>query len=335
MTTETPGARYFPTLGWKAVLPQTLGVDPDKLAAMHTAIASQHPTVDSVLVVRQGQIVYERYYHNLGRSTLFEQRSGTKSVTALLIGIALGRKLFTSVDQKLVDILPDYYTGNADARAKHITLHHLLSMTAGFAWDPRGQAEALDRRTNVKAVLNGPIAHTPGDAFCYDPVNAHLLLHALLRVSGRHAAMFAEEHLFKPLGIGSYQWPQDRQGINLGSTGLSLTARSMAKIAYLLLSGGNWDGQQLLPPEYVQAVTTAHSAGGYPGGTPYGYLWWASKERGWDAGYSLGFGGKIAMAVPALDLVAVVMADDSLGLDHLNGTKTLITDFIIPSCSVK
>lgn len=126
-------------------------------------------------------------------------------------------------------------------------------------------------------------------------------------------------------------WTQDEQEFSHCWAGLSLTAQDLARIAYLHLKGGVWDGRQIIPNDYVRAATTAQTPGGYPGNTPFGYLWWVTKERGHDAFYALGYGGRLAMVIPDLDFVAIIMTDDNLEMDHVGYPKQLVSEVVIPA----
>jgi len=331
MVTSQTYPSYFPTKSWRTAPTDPRLIDPRLLASLDGIVAKRFAMITGLLVIRHGYILYERYHRDMAASRMVELYAMTQSVVGSVLGIALTQGAFLSLDEKLGDLLPDYFTPAADPRAKTITLRHLLSMTSGFEWDARRQEMLFYRVQHVADVLNKPLAHDPGAVFSYDGCNAQVLSHVFNNVTGLSVLQAAAGALFEPLGITSYVWPQDDRGFSQSWAGLELTLRDMAKIGYLHLRRGAWDGQQLVAADYIRAATTAQTAGGYPAKTPFGYLWWVSRERGHSAFYALGFGGKTLVVVPALDLLVVVMADDSLDSDHINQPRLLISDHIIPA----
>jgi CubicO group peptidase (beta-lactamase class C family) len=107
--------------------------------------------------------------------------------------------------------------------------------------------------------------------------------------------------------------------------------RDLAKIAYLFMRDGCWEGEQLLSPAFAQAATSEQSAGGYPANTSYGFLWWVWRERGYRAFYGLGPGGRIVFAVPERDLIVVMITDETADTNDINLTRRLISEVIVPA----
>ena len=242
--------------------------------------------------------------------------------------------LLDSLDQALVDILPDYFTPSAAPQARHITIRHLLTMTSGFAWDVHDSDRQFWRLRHLEDVLNGPMSHEPGAVFSYDDCNVQLLSHVINRLTGLSAAECAEP-LFDFLGVAHHPWTVDEWGFANCSGGLSLAPRDLAKLAYLFMRGGRWEGEQLFSLAFAQAATSVQSTGGYPANTGYGFLWWVWSEKGYRAFYGLGPGGRIVLAVPEHDLIVVMMTDETLGADEINLTRRLISDIIVPAMPVR
>jgi CubicO group peptidase (beta-lactamase class C family) len=191
-----------------------------------------------------------------------------------------------------------------------------------------------------------------------------LLSAILTRVTGKKAAVFADETLFKSLGIwrekdarfawkndagGAHVWHEDgfwdeqdgfpwkvdlQAAHNTGGFGAHFTAREMAKLCYLYLNKGYWDGEQLISEEYVRTSTCKQSEGGWPLYFPYGYLWWLPHFNGYEAFLASGFGSKLIYVVPALDLVIVTIASTEKALKDPTQNETilnLIPNFILPA----
>jgi CubicO group peptidase (beta-lactamase class C family) len=141
--------------------------------------------------------------------------------------------------------------------------------------------------------------------------------------------------LFAPLGIASdeqdgFAWETDPQGYYIGGAGMRLKARDAAKIGYLYLNKGQWDGVQIIPSDYAYEATRAHSRGGPPEAESYGYHWWVTEQDGYHSFFAAGFGGQYIQVIPDLDLVLVIFAPDapSIGVYHRNFIASL---FVIPA----
>ena len=219
--------------------------------------------MDSVLVTRHGRIVLEATYAPFRAGLKHHVYSATKSVTSTLVGMALGDGLLDSTDRRVVDFFPGRTIANLDDAKKAITVHQLLDMTSGLAWS-EGLTGAIDSPIAMarspdwqQFVLDQPMATAPGTRFYYNSGNSHLLSAILSKVTGRSANDYAREKLFGPLGIDDVLWQADPQGVSVGGCGLYLQPRDMAKIGYLWLRGGLWEGRQILPAAWIEGVRAA------------------------------------------------------------------------------
>jgi CubicO group peptidase (beta-lactamase class C family) len=275
------------------------------LARVDDELRLRRANVYALLVRQRGEVVFERYYR--GRSALspLDIRSATKSVLSALVGVAIGRGLLAGLDETVDVLLPEH----AGPGTAGLTLDHLLTMTAGLAWD-----EALDfgalapGRDWVAEALARPRRDRPGQTFAYSSAASQVVAAALAGRVGGDLAAFAQAALFDPLGIVRPRWERAPGGVPVGGFGLWLTAREAASLGELFRRGG--DG--LLPPAYVEAATTAASPGGFPEEQPYGRGWWVSDESGQRGFFAAGYGGQYVYVVPARDLVVVTAADPSL-----------------------
>jgi CubicO group peptidase (beta-lactamase class C family) len=255
--------------------------------------------VRSLLVARDGRLVFERYYGGGVVNPIFDVYSVTKSVTSALVGIALAERKLESVDQRLVDVFPNY-AKNGDPRLRRLTLAHLLTMRAGFSADP---IEASGNWT--RELMSRPFEHEPGKVFVYDSGSSHLLSAVLTKVTGAQASMLARDRIFRPLGIrGGWRWPDDGQGVSVGGDGLAMRARDLAKLGQLYLPEGRWNGKQVVPAAWVRRSTRKHAV--LAPGQGYGYQWWVQDGPRGTAYAALGFGGQAIVVLPALDLVVVL-----------------------------
>jgi CubicO group peptidase (beta-lactamase class C family) len=351
---------YWPTNGWRTAPPKAQGMDPDVLAAIQGTVASLHPEVHSVLVVRHGYLVYERYWQDVTASDGDNVYSVTKSVVSALVGIALGEGKLKGLDQTVGELLAAHLPKDADPRLAHVTLEQLLTMTSGLAGDdpslggdPRVSARQGASRDWVGHILGRRLATNPGTSFAYSSATSQLLSAVVADATGVSTLAFARARLFGPLGIASanapepvfvahpsqaavmtYQrapvaWPTDPQGYHLGFSGLKLPSRDLAKFGYLYLNGGRWDATQVIPAGYVAASTRPHSSPTPDGpGESYGYQWWVSSHGGHPSFRAVGYGGQLIEVVPDLDLVAVITSDAS---QHRNDAGELVGQAIIPA----
>jgi CubicO group peptidase (beta-lactamase class C family) len=256
------------------------------------------PGVLSVLIERDGRLIFERYYRGANRSGRLDVFSVTKSVTSTLVGIALHDDLLRSLDQRLGEFFPKDVHHARDKRVRKITLRHLLTMTSGYR-----DVAAIRSDDWIHTQIDRQLAAEPGRSWGYDNGSYHLLSAVVSRVTGAPANVFAQRVLFGPLGIARTQWASDGQGHSLGNTGLRLSSRDLVRVGQLYLHGGRWNGRQLVPQEYVRIATRRVTA--FPRGLGYGYGWWTLG--GTHPGFAaLGYGGQAIAVYPRQQLVVVV-----------------------------
>jgi CubicO group peptidase (beta-lactamase class C family) len=294
---------YWPTADWRTADPGALGVDSGRLQALDAHIQAEMPHIYSVVVARRGYVVFERTYQNFYPDFDFEAASITKSVTGMLVGIALNQGTIDSLDQAVIDFFPEYDDGTLDSRTPKITVRHLLTMTSGYDWSEEYGWRWPEGSSWMAFALRMITAHKPGEVFTYNTPAAHLLSGIITRATGMSLADFANQNLFAPLGIAPPEWSTDPEGYTTGAHGLHLRAREVAKLGYLALNRGRWDGAQIVPAAWLAESTRQHSAGGFPEYAPYGYLWWVAPEYG--AYFAAGYGGQYLYVVPSLDLVVI------------------------------
>jgi CubicO group peptidase (beta-lactamase class C family) len=335
---------YWPTAGWRTAAPAEQGMDPAVLDDLDTIVPASYPPVRSVLVVRHGYLVVERYWRGVDAGDGHNSFSVTKSLVSALVGIALRDRHLEGLDQTVGELLADHLPANADPRLRRVTVRQLLTMTSGLAGDDSlagGLDGISDRmaqsRDWVRHILSRRLETTPGARFAYSSASSHLLSAIVADATGRSTLAFARAELFGPLGIAAddalepelrdwplaraqlaaYErapvaWPRDPQGYHFGGGYLKLPARELAKLGYLYLNGGRWDGAQVVPADYVAASTRSQSDPSVGSGG-YGYQWWVTNETGHDSFRAEGFGGQLIQVIPDLDLVVVITSQADQG----------------------
>jgi CubicO group peptidase (beta-lactamase class C family) len=187
-------------------------MDPAVLDDLDTKVPAYHAQVRSLLVVRHGYLVYERYWQGMTAADGANTYSVTKSVVSALVGIALGEGKLTGLDQTVGELLARHLPPNADPRLGRVTLEQLLTMTSGLAGDdpslggdPNVSQRQGASRDWVGHILGRRLATDPGSSFAYSSATSHLLSAVVADASGVSTLAFARARLFGPLGIASTQ----------------------------------------------------------------------------------------------------------------------------------
>lgn len=311
--------------------PEAQGMDSKVLEEMNEMIPSMYPEITSVLVLRNGYTVFEKYYNQCTKYTYHNIFSATKSIMGSLVGIALEENYIQNLDQKVIDFFPELDTSTLDSKVKEITIRHLLTMTSGFEWEELYNKQALglllQNENPIKAALSLPIVDEPGKIYNYNSPGCHVLSGIINRASDMEGSQFADRKLFGPLGIYTKLWSTDSQRNVNGGTMMLLRTRDMAKFGYMYLRNGSWEGKQILTDEWVKEATKAHNDGGLPGIEKYGYLFWVANVEGHDAFFAYGAHGQYIYVIPDLDLVIVTTAI----VANYESIRKIVPDYIIPS----
>lgn len=328
-TTSTTPERQ-PTSEWRLSTPEAEGVDSQQLVAVFDEIADSNYRIDSVTIVRHGAMILDTYLRLHLPHTLHNTHSCTKSIVSTLIGITIDKGLIAGVEVPLLDLFPGVAVDDLDAAKQSITLEHALTMTTGMdsqesTDDWTGTRLMMASDEQAEYALSFPMVAEPGTHFAYSSTASHLLSEALQRATGMTTAEFAEEHLFGPLGITDYRWPASPEGVNYGFSGLRLKPQDMAKVGYLMLHHGSWDGRQVVPAQWVADATMAHIP--VEDYFSYGYQWWIDPTGFF---FALGWGGQYIVVLPDHDAV-VVFTGGLSGLDELFVPYDLLTRLIIPA----
>ncbi len=265
---------YSPETNRRNSTPEEQGIDSEQLARTFDFIKEYNINIHSLLLIRNGYMVMEAYFYPNSKGIIHDVASVTKSITSILIGIAIDKGYIKSVHQPVLDFFDGRKIANLDDRKKRLTIEQLLTMQTGFCRDfPDGERQLDDmRQTNdwMQYMLDQPMLAEPGTEFTYCTCGTHLLSAIITQATGMNELEFAKKYLFEPLGIHYVIWPADPQGNNTGGFDLHLHAIDMAKIAYLLLNDGIWNGKQIVSKKWIQQSTTIHFT--LDDGERYGYL---------------------------------------------------------------
>jgi len=343
--------QQFPGTSWPTATPQQAGFSQAVFDSVDSEIRSgRYGYVDRLLVIRRGRLVFDRRYQNnydsiygdssrlamtlrshdragpynyfnawwhpyYRRGELHTLQSVTKTITSIIIGAAVARGEFPSLDAPVLSFFEAGSVQNVDERKQRMTIRHLLTMTDGLNWDEaRPYGDTLNTAIQLEAsydwigfTINRPMMSEPGTRWAYNSGASQLLAHIFRRATGVDIEEYASRHVFGPIGIRDWYWKRTPAGVIDTEGGLYLAADDLARLWYLFLRRGNWNGRQIVTDEWVrQSVTPAMNLNA---GTQYGFKWWLypnpqdTTRRIWGGS---GFGGQAPLAVPEDDVILVV-----------------------------
>ena len=327
-------------------------ISTDKLQAMETAIrAGDFKKIGSVLVARHGKLVYEGYFDG-DATTLRDTRSATKSITDILIGLAIDEKKLSGVDARILELLPDHARKlqNPDPRKSKITVEDFLTMSSPLECDDwndasRGNEERMYVIEDwAQFILDLPVAghmHV-GDKEEPEPFGRHFsyctggvftLSEVIQKATGERTDRYAQEKLFGPLDITDAEWVYSPLNIPQTGGGLRLSSSDLLKVAQLYLNGGVWQGKRILNENWVGNSTRPHAR--IDNETEYGYLWWLksfkSAGKSYPAFFMSGNGGNKILAFPSLDLAVVITSTNYNTHGMHEQTEKLLTEYVLPA----
>lgn len=348
------GVASDPPEPWEPLAPAAAGFRSDVEDRLDAALAAgRAPDLHGLVVVRGGRLVLERYRtgedfswnwpHGVvafGPATLHDLRSVTKSVVALLYGIALADGLVPGPDQPLLSGLPAYADLAADPDRARLTVGHALTMTLGLEWreeppydSPANGEIAMELAPDrCRYVLTRPVAAAPGRQWAYCGGASALLGQLIETGTGRSLPDFARDRLFAPLGVGRYEWLAGADGVAAAASGLRLAPRDLARVGQAVLAGGRAPrergGRQVVPADWVRSALRPRVRTQW--GVDYGYQWYlgGTGRRRWVG--AMGNGGQRLLVYPELDLVVAVTAGGYDG-DPQPSLNATVDDVVLAS----
>lgn len=347
-----PSADLF-AADWPAATPEEAGFAPDLPYQLDVALDQEAlGGVHSVVLVRHGKLVYERYLSGddekhgspkqhvvFGPDSLHDVRSITKSVVSLLYGIALGEEDVPQPQTRLFAALPEFVDYGRHPLRYTIAIDDVLSMTMGMEWDemnvpysePANSEVAMYRApSSIQFVLGRAMASPPGKRWTYSGGATTVLAELIRQGTGTELLDYARERLFNPLGIEEFEWITDYYGQPNVASGLRLRPQDTAKLGQLVLQYGRWNRQQIVPDEWIAASTRGHVQA--MEGCDYGYHWWVCKTN---AGLKIieasGWGGQQLLVVRDAGIVLVVNCGLYGDPDAWRRAYDLLENIILPA----
>ena len=316
---------------------------------MEKAVQSgEFKKVTSIVIARHGQLAYEGYFGGTDAATLHNTRSATKTVTGMLLGIAMDRKLLPDVRARVLRFFPQKHFANPDPRKAEITVEDLLTMSSLLECDDwnsfsRGNEERMYLIEDwLQFALDLPIKGFPpwatkpkdsphGRSFSYCTAGVFVLGRVLEAAAKVPVEKFALDNLFGPLGIEKAEWAFSPLHQAQTGGGLSLTSRDLARLGRLYAEGGVWNGRRIVSEGWVRTSTQPHAR--IDEDKEYGYLWWLktfkSGSRTSAAFFMSGNGGNKVAVFPELDMVVVITTTNFNQRDMHDLTDRLITEHVL------
>ena len=258
----------------RASCPEEVGVSSKEIARFMQHIKDGNIRFHSFMVIRHGKVAAECYFAPYNADTPHQMYSVSKSVTSTAVGLCVQEGLL-SVEDRIVDIFPDYVPKEPDENLSKLKVRHLLSMTSG-----KNVSFLSDKTKNdqITEFLKAPWYNEPGAEFRYINENIYMLCAIVHRVTGQTVRDYLQPRLFEPLGIEYPQWETDAYNVEAGGWGIFLKTEDLAKLMLMYHQGGVFNGQRILSEEWVKTatskVTDNSNNSGLDSTCGYGYCFW-------------------------------------------------------------
>ncbi|MEZ5924359.1 MAG: serine hydrolase [Hyphomicrobiaceae bacterium] len=346
-------------LSMAAVLGTALLVDGPRASAQESetgkkirqAVASGDLAgLHGVMVAHKGKVLVEEFFsgederwgvslgkRDHGPETLHDLRSVTKSIVALLYGMALAERRVPTVDRPLLAQFPEYADLAGDPRRDAITIGHALSMQMGTEWDeslpysdPRNSEIAMEAASDrYRFILDRPMIEPPGTQWRYNGGATAIIGRVIAKGVGKPIDAYAKKKLLEPLGIREFEWIKGRDGEPSAASGLRLKLPDLVRIGEMVVAGGTFDGRTIVPADWLTALATPRAT--TRDGLRYGYFWWLAPQGDppvWVACF--GNGGQRLTVQSKHGLVIAINAGNYNRPDDWKMPVKLIEGYLVP-----
>ena len=328
-------ASYFPAVTWRTATPEQVGVDARAVSSLVGRLRSGSLGPEhAIVIVRKGYVIADEYFAGWTADSIHTEQSVTKSVTSLVTGIAIARGDLRGMDQPLVEVLSRYAPiANLDERKRALTIGDVLTMRTGLDWSEDSYSGSpLEQLNNLQTdwlrfVVDWPMREQPGTRWQYNSGGVIALGGAIGIAGGMNTADYARTYLLRPIGITGDKWYRGfPDALPHTGGGLLMRTQDLARVGYLVLRRGRWNGTQIVPETWITEstrprVTPTYRLGGRT--SSYGYLWWLYTLAGGPPDASSadvviaasGAQGQWLFMVPKYDLVVAINAGIVSGPD--------------------
>lgn len=305
------------------------------------AVKKAGQDLHSIMIVQHGNVVAAQWLSQGKEDEPHILNSVSKTFTATAVGLAISEGKLKLTD-KVISFFPDKLPATISENLAAMTVRDLLTMNCGHDVDPSGAVRKKADADWVQEFLAYPVEHKPGTFYTYNSVGTYMLSAIVQKVTGEKVVDYLYPRLFRPLGIVNVRWEESPQGINTGGWGLYLKTEDLAKMGQLFLQKGKWNGQQVLPEEWVKEAS-AYQVPSLPAGMKpemvkkakmsaktsdwlqgYGYQMWRCRHNTYRAD---GANGQYILVLPEKDAVIAVTAH----IQDMQAELNLIWKYLLPA----
>ncbi|MEO1469586.1 MAG: serine hydrolase [Pseudomonadota bacterium] len=296
--------------------------------------AARLDQLHSVVVMHGGATLFARRFRGPALERSVNVKSVSKTLVALLTGIAIGRGVVPGIDAPMAAVAPRLIPTGADPQVRAITLAHLVTMTAGLQRTSGANYGTWVSSPNwVRHALTRPVVAPPGARFQYSTGAFHLLGAALAEAAGRDLHAMARDWLARPLGIAIPPWTRDPQGRFMGGNNMGLSPAALARVGAMVADGGRWNGTQVVPEAWIEASFQPRTRSPFSGDA-YGYGWFLRRLGGERVAYARGYGGQMLYVFRDLPLVVAITSDPTRPArthGHVGDLHALVSETVLPA----
>lgn len=321
-----------------------LEVEPfrEELVALAHKAVTEHKGLTSLIVMKDGKVYLESYYNGNDESSIFEIHSCTKTVIALLTGIAIDNNFINDEESPFIDMFHGLNVKMTDDRFQDIKIKDMLSMSSGINWDK--YSSSLKNRMEIitngydygLALISGAeMKDIPGNTFCYDSNESRSLMAMVAYNAGVSDVEFVEEYLFHKLEISDYLWPYNDSGLLPGGKDLFVSARDMAKIGQMLLDKGSYKGEQIVSEKWVEKIFQIRQYDVLAediepaDSLDYCFYIWHTRYKERDVFFAYGRGGQYIFMIPEQNILVVTSAIDKVRTDNFREIAFEVMDIFM------
>ena len=316
---------------------EEVGIDKSLLDFLGQANSKNLEHIHSILITKDGKLVFEEYFHGYDREYLHDVRSAFKSIASLAVGKAMMKNDGLHVENAILDYYPEYDIH--DVRKKNITVHHSLTMSTGIQLEDEDKMQ-WEHEDWVGHKLDLPMAHEPGQVYEYSSGGSNLLTGVIQKSVGTYLPLFFYEELLLPMEIHDFQMLTSPQGRGYLAGSFYMRPIDFTKFGLLVLNKGTWNGEQMIGESWIEKSTTPRIKGSWPKNSDYGYLWrLLEREVGGKQMKTVeawGNGGQFLIIIPEIEMTITMTGGNyNLFPDMEDRPFSILNEYILPAVQMK
>ena len=296
--------------------------------------ANEHDQLHALVISRWGDVIFAEAFRGPNVSRSVNVKSVSKTMVALLTGIAIDKGLIPNTEAPLGSLIPNLIPRNADPRVSKITVADLLTMRAGLQRTSGPYYGSWVQSSDwISYALSRPMVAEPGTRFLYSTGSFHIMGAVLATVSGRSLLGLSREWLGKPLAIDIPPWTRDPQGFYMGGNNMALSPLALNRIGAMVLTGGVWNGHAVVPIDWLNDSWRARTRSPFSG-HEYGYGWFLAHAGSYPVAYARGYGGQMLYVIADLGLSVAITSDPTRparSQGYAGALNRFLTEEIIPA----